>query len=63
MINRKRVKIATLPNTNDAFVKGGTITLNVTDLTQYQYIRVVQDETKYSWYWSIGTIEVIGYSN
>ncbi len=57
----KWTKIATLPDTNEAFVKGGVITLKVEDYTQYQYIRIVQDEKKYSWYWSIGTVEVIGY--
>ncbi len=56
------VTIATLPDTNDAFVKGGVITLTVNNSTAFNYVRMVQDENKYSWYWSIGTSEIVGHA-
>ncbi len=54
------VKIATLPGSSDTYANSAVITLNVDDDTAYSYIRLVQGEGFYKYYWTVGTAEVIG---
>ena len=54
------VKIATLPGSSDLYANSGVITLSVDDDTAYNYIRLVQGEGFYKYYWTIGTAEIIG---
>lgn len=55
------VKIATLPGQGDLYVAGAAIELTVDDDTAYNYIRLVQGEGFYLYYWTLGTAEIIGW--
>lgn len=50
-------KIATLPSN---MADGATVTLDVTCLSQFRYIRMVQPSKFYSNYWTVGVAEVYG---
>ncbi|MBR7098057.1 MAG: discoidin domain-containing protein, partial [Clostridia bacterium] len=54
------VKIATLPGYEAPYANSGTVELTIDDDTAYRYIRLVQQPSFYSYYWSVGTVEVIG---
>lgn len=57
------VKIAQLPGqsaSNPIYLPDAVFTLNIDDDTQYKYIRLVHGDGFEPYYWTIGTIEVIG---
>lgn len=54
------VKIATLPASEAPYANSGTVELSIDDDTAYNYIRLVQRTDFYEYYWSVGTVEVIG---
>ena len=56
------VKIATLPGASTMYENSNTITLTVDDDTAYRYIRLVQGEAFYKYYWTLGTVEIKGVS-
>lgn len=57
------VKIATLPGNKNAYEDCAVIELTIDDDTAYKYIRLVQGEGFYLYYWTLGTVEVIGVSH
>lgn len=56
-------KIATLPGNGDLYANKAVIELTVDDDTAYNYIRLVQGEGFYLYYWTLGTVEVIGWQD
>lgn len=56
------VKIATLPGASSLYGSGKSITLTIDDDTAYRYIRLVQGEGFYKYYWTLGTVEIKGVS-
>lgn len=54
------VRIATLPSASDVFENSAVITLSIDDDTAYSYIRLVQGEGFFKYYWTIGTAEIVG---
>lgn len=50
-------KIATLPSN---MANGATVALDVTCLSQFRYIRMVQPSNMYPHYWTVGVAEVYG---
>ncbi len=56
-------KIATLPSAASSFDNSATIKLTVDDDTAYSYIRLVQGEGFYKYYWTLGTVEIKGVSD
>lgn len=54
------VRIGTLPNWSELYRYRGVCTLTIDDSTAYSYIRIVQGENFYPYYWTLGTVEVIG---
>ncbi len=54
------VKLATLPSSEAPFANSGVVELTIDDDTAYNYIRLVQRTDFYTYYWSVGTVEVIG---
>ena len=56
------VRVATLTGTNAAYDYSATLSLVVNDDTEYNYIRLVQNEGFHPYYWTVGTVEVKGIS-
>ena len=56
------VSVATLPGNNAAYEYSARIGLVVDDDTEYNYIRLVQNEGFHMYYWTVGTVEVKGIS-
>ena len=54
------VNIATLTGTSEAYAYSAQLGFVINDDTAYNYIRLVQGETFYKYYWTVGTIEVKG---
>lgn len=54
------VKIATLPGQSEKYAYSATLSLIVDDDTAYRFIRLVQGETFYMYYWTVGTVEIRG---
>ena len=52
--------IATLPGKSEAYAYNAQLNLVVNDDTEYRYIRLVQGENFYIYYWTVGTVEVKG---
>lgn len=54
------IMIATLPGKSEAYAYNAQLNLVVNDDTEYRYIRLVQGENFYIYYWTVGTVEVKG---
>ena len=54
------VRIATLTGISEAYAYSAQLNLVVADDTAYRYIRLVQGEGFYRYYWTVGTVEVKG---
>ena len=54
------VRIATMPEGTPPYRNVTEITLTVDDDTEYSYIRIVQGETFYKEYWTLGSVEIKG---
>lgn len=56
------VNIVTLTGTNEAYAYSAKLSHVIDDDTAYNYIRLVQGENFYKYYWTVGTVEVKGVS-
>ena len=56
------VRVATLTGTSSAYNYSATLNMVVYDDTEYNYIRLVQNEGFHQYYWTVGTVEIKGIS-
>ena len=56
------VNIATLTGSSEAYAYSAKLGFVINDDTAYNYIRLVQGENFYKYYWTVGTVEVKGVS-